>query len=217
MENPITPGRTLSRRDLIAGTLIALAMGAVFTTLSSGASLLVTFVPGMAVTWLVFVRLYVKQTVLPEGAAFLPVFFATLAVQFIHFAEEYTTGFPVKFPVLYDGAAYSDNLFVIFNMASYFVFTVACLLAFTRKLYFLLIPVMFYIIYGAIGNAISHTWWSLYLQGYFPGLVTAQLYWIMGPVVLYKLLGERKAVIAVIALFAAVLAPLLTVFTTGRG
>ena len=99
-------------------------------------------------------------------------------------------------------------------MLSYFIFTLACILVFTRNLRFLLVPVLFYIIYGAIGNAISHTWWSLYLRSYFPGLITAQLYWILGPMVLYKLLGERKALMVIIIVFTLVLVPLLTIFSS---
>jgi hypothetical protein len=43
------------------------------------------------------------------------------------------------------------------------------------------------LINSAIGHAISHTLWSLYLQVYFPGLVTAQISRILGPfVAIYK-------------------------------
>lgn len=212
MENKTTPGETLGKKDFIIGTVIALVMGSTFTLLSSGKSLLVTFVPGIAITWLTFAWLYKKQIKLPDGPAFFPLFFATLAWQFIHFAEEFTTGFRSQFPLLYGGTPYSDNLFVTFNMLSYFIFTLACILVFTRGLRFLLVPILFYIIYGAIGNAISHTWWSVYLKSYFPGFVSAQLYWILGPLVLYKLLGERRAVLAIVILFALVLIPLLTIF-----
>ena len=213
MENKTSLGNNLGKKDFIIGTVIALVLGTTFTLLSSGKSLLVTFVPGMAITWLTFAWLYKKQIQLPEGPKFMPWFFGALAVQFIHFAEEFTTGFRSQFPLLYGGTPYSDNLFVVFNMLSYFVFTLACILVFTKKLRFLLVPVMFYIIYGAIGNAISHTWWSLYLKSYFPGFVSAQLYWVLGPLVLYKLLGDRKAVTAIVILFALVLIPLLTVFS----
>jgi len=175
-------------------------------------SLIVTFVPGVVFSWLTYVWLFVKKTQLPSGSAFLPPFFALLAVQFIHFAEEFTTGFRTQFPSLYGGAPYSENLFVTFNMIAYFVFTLACILAFTKNLRFLLFPAVFFIIYGAIGNAISHTWWSLYLRSYFPGLVTAQLFWIGGPLVLYKLLGGRKVVFTIIIFFVLILIPLLTVF-----
>lgn len=214
MENKTTPGDALGKKDFIIGTIIALVMGTTFTLLSSGKSLLVTFVPGIVITWLTFAWLYKKQIKLPDGPTFFPLFFATLAWQFIHFAEEFTTGFRTKFPFLYGGTPYSDNLFVTFNMLSYFVFTLACILVFTKKLRFLLVPVLFYIIYGAIGNAISHSWWSLSLKSYFPGFASAQLYWVLGPLVLYKLLGERRAVIAVVILFALVLIPLLTIFSS---
>ena len=212
MENKTTSGETLGKKDFIIGTVIALVMGTTFTLLSSGKSLLVTFVPGIVITWLTFAWLYKKQIKLPDGPAFFPLFFATLPWQFIHFAEEFTTGFRSQFPLLYGGTPYSDNLFVTFNMLSYFIFTLACILVFTRGLRFLLVPILFYIIYGAIGNAISHTWWSVYLKSYFPGFVSAQLYWILGPLVLYKLLGERRAVLAIVILFALVLIPLLTIF-----
>ena len=212
MENKATLNESLSKKDLVIGTVIALAMGTTFTLLSSGMSLMVTFVPGVVVTWLVYVWLYAKKTKLPDGADFLPLYFTTLAVQFLHFAEEFTTGFRTQFPLLYGGEPYSANLFVIVNMVSYFIFTLACILVFTKSLRFLLVPMLFYIIYGAIGNAISHTYWSLYLQSYFPGLITAQLYWVLGPLVLYKLIGGRKEVLTIIILFAFVLIALLTIF-----
>ena len=217
MDAIATANEPLSKRDFIIGTVIALVMGIIFTSLSSGMSLIVTFIPGVVVTWLVFGWLYLKQTKLPLGSDFLPIFFMALSVQFIHFAEEFTTGFYTKFPLLYGGTPYSQNLFVIFNMTAYFIFTVASILVFTKNLRFLLIPALFYICYGAIGNSISHTWWSLYLKSYFPGLVTAQLYWIAGPVALNKILGNRRETMIVIVIFSIMLAVLLTVFATPSG
>jgi hypothetical protein len=206
----------LSKKDLVIGTAIALILGAMFTLLSSGLSLIVTFVPGVIVSWLTYVWLFVQRTKLPNGSGFLPLFFALLAVQFIHFAEEFITGFRAAFPSLYGGDPYSANLFVTFNMIAYCVFALTCILAFTKKLRFLLLPSLFFIIYGAIGNAISHTWWSIYLQSYFPGLLTAQLFWIGGPFVLYKVLGKRKVVLMTIIAFALVLVPTLTIFASPR-
>jgi hypothetical protein len=133
MEPNATHGTTLHQKDFVIGTVIVLVMGVMFTWLSSGKSLLVTFVPGLAMTWLTFLWLYRKQIRLPTSNTFLPPFFTALAVQFLHFAEEYTTGFRTSFPVLYGGAPYSDQLFVTFNMLSYCVFTLACLLVFTKK------------------------------------------------------------------------------------
>lgn len=163
----------LSKKDLIIGTVIILVMGTTFALLSSGMSLIVTFIPGLIFTWLTFVWLFMKKTKLPSSSEFFPYFFGLLAVQFLHFAEEFITGFRVKFPTLYGGTEYSENLFVAFNMLSYFIFTLACILAFTKKLRF---------------------------------------FWIAGPIVFYKLLGNRKEMFTIIVLFAVVLIALLIVF-----
>jgi hypothetical protein len=202
----------LSKRDLVIGTVIALAMASVFVTLSSGRSLLVTFVPGVAFAWAVFVWLYVRQIPLPRADAFVPLFFAALGIQFVHFAEEFLTDFRTFFPTLYGGAAYGDELFVVFNMASYAMFTFACLLVFYGGLRFFLVPVLFFVVYGAIGNAISHTWWVIDAEAYRPGFFTAQAYWIAGPWLLYRLLGNRVHTAIVIATFGCVLVALISAF-----
>lgn len=88
------------------------------------------------------------------------------------------------------GAAYSDNLFVTFNMAAYALFTTCAVLVFYLHADYLLMPAMFFSVYGAIGNAISHTVWSAVARAYRPGLITAQAYWIIGPYALYKLTGR---------------------------
>lgn len=214
MHRTYVTDRVLSRRDLVIGAVIALVMGTTFTFLSSGSSLIVTFVPGVVVTALTFGWLYLKQVPLPTGESFIPAFVGLLAIQFLHFGEEFATGFSADFPSLYGGVPYSANLFVLFNMAAYFVFTVACLVAFATRRWFLLIPALFFIIYGAIGNAIAHTWWSMYLGAYFPGLVTAQAYWIGGPLVLSRLMGQRRAALVTVVAFAIVLVPLLTIYAS---
>lgn len=204
----------LTRRDLFIGTLIALVMATTFTVLSSGWSLIVTFVPGVAMTAATFGWLYRKRIPMPSASDFLPVFVFLLAIQFLHFGEEFTTGFASAFPTLYGGAPYSANLFVVFNMCAYFVFTVACLVAFANKRWFLLVPALFFIVYGAIGNAIAHTWWSVARGGYFPGLFTAQAYWIFGPLVLGRLLNQLKAAWIVVVVLAVVMIPLLVYFAS---
>ena len=106
---------TISGQDLAIGIAIATVLGSTFVSLSSGWSLIVTFGPGVLVTLGTFVWLHRSGTRLPEAASFLPVFFVLLAVQFLHFAEEYITGFGREFPLLYGGAPYPDALFVGFD------------------------------------------------------------------------------------------------------
>lgn len=202
----------LSIRDFVVGTVIALVMISFFTLVSSGRSLIVTFVPGVAMAWVVFFVIFARKIALPSADRFLPLFFVALAVQFLHFAEEYNTGFATLFPELYGGAAYNPGFFVAFNMVSYAAFTLCALLVFYRGVGFLLVPVLFYVVYGAIGNAITHTWWVAYSRDYFPGLFTAQLYWMVGPWLLVRLLGSRNLSLVAIVSLTAVLVTTVTAF-----
>lgn len=173
---------------------------------------MITFVPGLGFAWIAFYFIYSRKIKLPEISAFMPFFFLVLSWQFLHFNEEFLTDFKTKFPLLYDSNPYSAEKFVGVNMVSYFVFAVSCVIFQKTNLKFLLIPVLFYITYGAIGNAIAHTWWSIILKEYFPGLVTAQLYWVFGPWILHKLVPDKKFIGWYVLLFAIVLIALLTIF-----
>jgi hypothetical protein len=199
--------------DFAIGSILAVVMAAGFSRVSSGRSLLVTFVPGVVVSWLVLWWLYWRHVELPASQNFVPYFFGALVVQFLHFAEEFATDFKSFFPRLYGGRPYSDRMFVTFNMVSYAAFTTCCLLVFYVDAKYLLIPVLFFVIYGAIGNAISHTVWSVVARAYRPGLITAQAYWVVGPFVLYQLIGSVAATVATCIGMAAVLAVTLNAFT----
>lgn len=205
-------GDPARHRDLALGTLIATVLSVTFFSLSSGWSLIVTFVPGMAFAWLVFVWIEAGRVALPSAERFVPAFFAVLAIQFLHFAEEYATGFNTAFPELYGGHAYSPVLFVTFNMISYAVFAGSCLLVFYRGVRQLLMPLLFFVVYGAIGNAISHTWWVVSTGAYFPGFVTALAYWVAGPWLLHRLTGSMRVTLATTLAFGAVLVALLSLF-----
>lgn len=197
--------------DFIIGTVMAVVMATVFSIIG-GLPLMITFVPGVVLAWGAFFYMYKTKVELPSINSFLPLFFIVLAWQFIHFNEEFITGFYDKFPILYGSEPYSQEKFVTVNMVSYFVFTISAVLLFRTKRKFFLIPVLFYIMYGAIGNAIAHTWWSIKLMDYFPGLITAQLYWFLGPWILFKLTQNKKANLILILVFAIILVPLITVF-----
>lgn len=68
----------------------------------------------------------------------------------------------MHFPLIYGGNPYSANAFVAFNLGSYFVFSVTPILLYFKGLKFFLMPILFFIVYGALGNAIAHNCWSLY-------------------------------------------------------
>lgn len=200
---------TVSRRDFAGGTLLALIIGTTFV-LIGGKPLIVTFIPGLIVAWAIFAWLHVSQAALPKGGNLYTLYYAVFAWQFIHFFEEYVTGFRIQFPELYGAEPYSADLFVGINMFSYFVFAVGFILVFEKGLKFLLIPVLFYIVYGALGNAVAHVWWVIWKGGYFPGFFTALAYWFLGPLLLSRFVGSIWRACAITAVFAVILVPAIT-------
>ncbi|MCP1198990.1 hypothetical protein [Notoacmeibacter sp. MSK16QG-6] len=193
----------ITHRDLIFGAAITIVM-ATFFVWFGGLPLLGTFVPGLIFAWGLLWKMK-QQKSLPDGPGLYPLYFGALAWQFIHFTEEYLTGFRTRFPELFGSAAYSAEFFVEINMISYSVFVLAFILAFEAKKRFLLIPVLFFTVYGAIGNAIAHTYWVFTTGDYFPGFLTAQLYWLLGPLLLARLIGSVRLAIQTTIGFAVVL------------
>jgi hypothetical protein len=202
--------KLLTKSDFLIGSGVSVVMLSLFVWGSSGMSLVATFVPGLIFAWFLFTFIYLNKIELPDYNIFLPVYFLTLGWQFVHFAEEFITNFKELFPVMYGGLPYSENSFVIFNMFSYFMFIVSPVLLYFRGLKFLFIPVLFFIVYGAMGNAIAHSWWSIYFGQYFSGLYTSLMYWILGTVLLTIVFRSKKRSFTYILAFTGVLIVTLT-------
>ena len=202
----------LQRRDIVPSTLIAAVMIAVFVVVG-GKPLLVTFIPGVAASWIILARMCMREAALPNAGRFLPLYCLTIAWQFTHFGEELATGFQTRFPELYGAEPFPSYVFILFNMLSYLAFLLATVLVFARRLHFFLIPVLFFIVYGAIGNAVAHTFWVVSRREYFPGFFTAQAYWVLGPLLLSRLIGSRREALVSALGFAGVLLLILALFT----
>jgi hypothetical protein len=210
LQTLIVPAPRLTTGDLAAGAVIAVLMMGVFAFISSGASLIVTFGVGILFACAVLLLMWRKGAPLPAAERFLPVYFLALAMQFLHFTEEFTTGFAERFPHLYGGEAYSPSLFVGINMISYALFVLSALAVFFLGVRRALTPALFFVVYGVMGNAIAHLAWSIMTGGYFPGLFTSLVYWALGPWLLYLLLGDKKQTAALIGVYATVLVAALT-------
>ena len=110
--NAVTP------RDRIVGAVFVLAvvatqvrwMGRATTVLSVG--LVIAYLLWLATRWR------------NDPAAVLPLYLLAIAVQCLHFTEEFLTGFQRQFPML-TGYEWSDAQFVTFNMAWLAVFALA--------------------------------------------------------------------------------------------
>lgn len=214
MSNPLKIAQSenlrLSRKDFVVGSAITFALLMAFIFGSSGMSLIATFVPGLIFAWSLFAYLYFKKIDLPNFNIFVPIYLLTLGWQFFHFSEEFITNFQELFPIAYGGQAYTKNTFVAFNMSAYFVFIAAPVLVYFKRQKFLFLPILFFSVYGTMGNAISHTWWRVYFGEYFPGFYTSQLYWVLAPILLTIIIKSKKATGLFFVVFSIVLITILT-------
>jgi hypothetical protein len=119
-------------------------------------------------------------------ASAVPLYFVALAVQFLHFSEEYATRFNVRWPVeIFASTAYDQTLFLLVNMISYFFFVIAGV-AMLKGIKFPLIIAWFFVIMGVCIQAIQHTVYAIMVGGYFPGLYTSLICYILGPMLIIK-------------------------------
>lgn len=176
-------------KNIIIPILISTGMIVAFSYFSSGLSLIVTFVPGVILAVIFyFLTIYKKQ---PEPDKILPLYLFGLGIQLLHFSEEYITGFNHKFPALFNSPEYPLNTFVAFNMFAYFVFILGAIMIYKKIKPTMIIP-LFFVMYGIIGNAIAHVIFCLIVEGYFPGIYTALVYWIVGPIIVKRIWDETK-------------------------
>jgi Protein of unknown function with HXXEE motif len=127
-----------------------------------------------------------------DPAAVLPMYLLAIAVQCLHFTEEFLTGFQRQFPRLMMGYEWSDGRFVAFNMAWLAVFVLAAL-GIYRRVPLAYLVVLFLALAGGVGNGTGHLLLSATQGRYFPGLATAPFCLLVGIGVLTKLFGKSSA------------------------
>jgi hypothetical protein len=106
------------------------------------------------------------------------IFLIGLAVQCLHFLEEFLAGFEDRFPRLLGLPAWSNNFFVAFNLIwlCIWIISVVGLMSGYRSAYF---PAWFFAI-ASIMNGIAHPILCIIAQGYFPGLVSSPVVGVIG-------------------------------------
>jgi hypothetical protein len=143
-----------------------------------------SFVPVMVVAFVCYLRTSYRG--MPRVERVLPVYLLALAIQFLHFTEEYVYGFHERVTEIMAGMPpFNVNVFVAFNMIAYSLFLLAGL-AMYKGMKFPMIIVWFFAIV-VLGNAIWHLLLTLRVGGYFPGLYTSFAGWILGPILLKRL------------------------------
>jgi hypothetical protein len=177
-----------SKFDLLAPVAIAIAGIVIFFLVHPLQKFV--FVPAMILALVCYFR--TSYRLMPKPDRVLPVYLIALAVQFLHFTEEYVYGFHFRVTEIMPGVPpFNENTFVAFNMIAYCLFLLGGL-GMYKGMKWPMIFVWFFTFGGALGNALWHPLLSLKIGGYFPGLFTSFAFWIFGPILFMRLWEVRK-------------------------
>ncbi len=119
----------------------------------------------------------------------------TVALQALHFAEEFVTGFYRLFPPRLGLAAWSAEFFLAFNAIWLALWPGAAAAAVAGRATPVAAVLFWFLAIAAVGNGIAHPALALSAGGYFPGLVTAPLLGVAGLLLLRDLV--RKPSLAI--------------------
>ena len=181
----MTADRTL---NLIVPALIAIISIVIFFLVHPAQRF--SFAPAMILAFVCYLRTSYRE--MPKAERILPVYLVALAIQFLHFTEEYVYGFQFRVTEIMAGMPpFNANVFLAFNMIAYCLFLLAGL-GMYKGMKFPMIIVWFFAI-CILGNSIWHLLLTLRVGGYFPGLYTSLAGWILGPILL-KRLWRRESV-----------------------
>jgi len=117
-------------------------------------------------------------------------FLLGLAVQCLHFLEEFIGHFEDRFPALLGLPPWSEGFFVTFNLMWLSVWILSAI-DLQKGYRFALFPVWFFSI-AAIANGIAHPLLAVIAHGYFPGLITSPVLGVLGVLLWLRLLGLTK-------------------------
>ena len=114
-----------------------------------------------------------------------------LALQVLHFSEEYLHGFHRRFPELLGLAAWPEAFFVTFNVTWLALWSaaIAGLDRFPRAA----LLALWFLGIAAAGNGLAHPALALAAAGYFPGLWSSAFVGIAGLLLVYRLLSATSA------------------------
>jgi Protein of unknown function with HXXEE motif len=175
----------LSWRDRTVGASLVLIVLAAQTRWMGPAIVLLS--GGLVLAYGVWVAARWKN----DAATVLPIYLLAIALQCLHFTEEYVTGFQHQFPRLF-GEDWSDARFVTFNMLWLAAFVLAGLGVY-RRVQLAYLIVLFLALIGGVGNGASHLVLSATYRGYFPGLITAPFCLLVGILLINRLFAGTQA------------------------
>ncbi len=121
----------------------------------------------------------------------LEIFQLGIALQCLHFLEEYLTGFHLRFPKVLGLPSWSAEFFVTFNVVWLAIWILAAW-ALRQGSKVGLLPAWFFAL-GMAGNGVVHPLLALRAGGYFPGLASSPIVGLLGLVLLRGLFRATKS------------------------
>ena len=112
-------------------------------------------------------------------------FLAGIACQCLHVAEEFISGFHVRFPTYLGLAPWPDAFFVTFNLVWIAIWLLAAI-GIQHRLRIAWFPIWFFAL-GMAANGLVHPLLAVSAGGYFPGLWTSLLVGPIGFLLLFRL------------------------------
>jgi hypothetical protein len=144
----------------------------------------------LTLSYILYLMTCYKQ--MPEPGRVLPFYLLAVGMQLLHFAEEFVTGYQIRIAEdIYHTQPFTINEMVISQMIMFF-FTIVGAIAIFKKWKIPMFIVWFVVIMQMFVNAIQHPIFSIIVKGYFPGLITSQVGWILGPILFKRLWEVRK-------------------------
>jgi hypothetical protein len=113
-----------------------------------------------------------------------------LALQSLHFAEEFVTGFYRLFPQRLGLHEWSAEFFVAFNAVWLALWLGATAAAIAHRFTAIAAALLWFLAIAAVGNGIAHPVLAVLTGGYFPGLITAPILGVAG-ILLIRDLGRQ--------------------------
>jgi hypothetical protein len=170
--------------------IFAIAFITIYALKSQGLSTILTYGASMGVSYILYLLTCYQR--MPAAESVLPLYLLALAVQMLHFIEEFITRFYVRFPVeIYHSAPFPVDEFVISQMVLFALLIVGAIGIF-KQWKIPMVMVWFLIVMLLIVNAVQHPIYALVVRGYFPGLYTSVAGWVLGPMLFRRVWNARR-------------------------
>lgn len=170
--------------EKVIGGIIVVVAGVLQTQLMGFATVFLSV--GLIVAYLIWSAASLSQ----NRTVILSIYLLGLAIQCVHFGEEYLTGFQREFPRLF-GYQWNDAQFVAFNVVWLTAFILASI-GVHRGIRLGYLFVVFFALAGGIGNGLGHLALCVVEKRYFPGAITAPLSLILGVALLRALFTTNE-------------------------